>query len=192
MSERSPGTRIAIAIGLAAAALIAAFLLLNDSGDSGDDGGQAGDGQPAPDAQPTDGPEAASADQLRALASSVEDPIYWAGEQSGELELTVERDGTVFIRYLAPGVPVGSRRVPSLTVGTYPYLDADGALRAVAKQPGAITETTPDGGLVVASKDNPSNVYIAYPDSDQQIEVFHPDPARALELATSGAIVPIS
>ena len=57
---------------------------------------------------------------------------------------------------------------------------------------GRSPEATPDGGLVVATKGSPSNVYIAYPDSDQQIEVFDPDPARALELATSGAIVPIS
>ena len=190
MRGRSPGTRLAIGIALAAVALIAALLLLDGSEGSDDSAG--GGTESASEPKPTDGPEGASLDQLRELAASAEDPVYWAGEQSGELELTVERDGKIFIRYLAPGVPVGSRRVPSLTVGTYPYTDAHGALRAVAKQPGAISERTPDGGLVVATKASPNNVYIAYPGSDQQIEVYHPDPTQALELATSGAIVPIS
>ena len=79
----------------------------------------------------------------------------------------------------------------SLTVGTYPYTDAHGALEAVAKQRGATADQTPDGGLVVTTEASPSNVYVAFPGADQQIEVYHPDPARALELATSGAIVPI-
>ena len=130
-------------------------------------------------------------DRLRELAQSAPGPVYWAGEQSGELELTVEPDGKIFIRYLAPGVSVGSRRVPSLTVATYPYADAFAALEAVAERRGATSDRTPDGGLVVATAASPNNVYVAYPDSDYEVEVYHPDPDRALEIATSGAIAPI-
>ena len=181
-----PRSRLAIGIALVAAALIVALLLLTGTDDSASNGGE-----PASNPQPTDGPEAASVDGSASWRAAAEDPVYWAGEQSGELELTVERDGKIFIRYLAPGVPVGSPRVPSLTVGTYPYTDAHGALQAVAKQRGATADQTPDGGLVVTTEASPSNVYVAFPGADQQIEVYHPDPARALEIATSGAIVPI-
>ena len=44
---------------------------------------------------------------------------------------------------------------------------------------------------MVTTEASPSNVYVAFPGADQQIDVYHPDPARALEIAASGAIVPI-
>lgn len=165
------------------AATMIAFLLLRGADDSASDGDDFG--------SKPQGPEAASLDRLRDLANSVGHRVYWAGQQSGEYELTVEHDGKIFIRYLAEGVPVGSRQVTSLTIGTYPFTDAFGTLQAVARQPGAITDQTPDGGFVVTNETNPTNVYIAYPGSDYQIEVYHPDAARALEIATSGAIAPI-
>jgi hypothetical protein len=44
----------------------------------------------------------------------------------------------------------------------------------------------------VASSSKPQSVYIAFPDKDEQIEVYDPDPKTAFALATSGAVVPIS
>ncbi len=120
-------------------------------------------------------------------------PVYWAGARPGKkYELTITPDQNIFIRYLDPGVPIGSKDVSSLTVGTYPVQDAVAALQHEADKPGARTASAPGGGFVLTSADAPQSVYLAYPDSNYQIEVYDPDPQRALSLATSGAIVPIT
>ena len=178
--ERLREPQIAAAIGVVLAAAIIAFLVLN----GGDDGGS--------ESSDARGPEAVSADELRELPSSLGHPVYWAGERPGtQYELRVDEDGNVFIRYLGSDAEVVARNVPAFTVGTYPFSDAYGALQGLVSRPGAIRAKTPDGGLVVTNESNPESVYIAYPGSDYEIEVFDPDAAAALRAATSGRIEPI-
>ena len=197
MSSRLRGARFGVGIGLIVAAAVIGVLLLNgddDSGDSGDSGLTSPAATTSPDAStspPAHGPELASLDRLRGLPDLTGHPVYWAGEQSGDYELTVASDGSVFIRYLPEGVPVGSREVTSLTVATYPYVNAFATLESAAKQPDATRDETPDGGLVVGNEANPNTVYVAFPDVDLQIEVYDPEAGRALELATAGEIEPI-
>ncbi len=190
MNIRLPSAHLAAGIGIVVVAAILAVLLLGGGDDSPDDSS----GEATPPAslpQATDGPVAASLEQLQELAGSTSDPIYWAGEQPGrEYELTIERDGTIFIRYLNEGTAVGSPK-RSLTVGTYPYSGAFETLETAATQPESVTEEAPGGGLVVANESNPDNVYMAFPASDFQIEVFDPADGKALELATAGAVTPI-
>jgi hypothetical protein len=69
--------------------------------------------------------------------------------------------------------------------------DAFGATQSLAEESGAVTAKTPDGGLVVTNKSTSQSVYIGYPSTDYQIEVYDPDPKVALRLATSGAVVPV-
>jgi hypothetical protein len=179
-------SRVALGIGLVAAAAIIAVLLLRGDHDSAG----AGD-HPASLPQATDGPVGASLDRLRDLADSVGHPVYWAGQRPGRYELTVDHDGKIFIRYLPHGVAIGAPQAKSLTIGTYPYSNAFGTLQAAGQQADAITNHTPDGGIVIATKTTPDSAYIAYPDSDYQIEVYDPRPGRALALATAGAITPV-
>ena len=167
-------------VGLGAAVLLGT----TDDSSSGEDDGAAA-------AEPTDGPVAADLDRLRELSDAVGHPVYWAGEQAGrEYELTIQEDGRIFIRYLDPGAAAGSPDL-SLTVATYPFADAFEALEVVAGKRGSTRARTPDGGIVVVSAGNPTSAYVAYPGSDLEIEVYDPDPARALELATSGAVAPV-
>jgi hypothetical protein len=192
--RRRRNVALLVGIGLVAAAIVV-FFVSGDGEDragdpggsgvstSGDDGSGSGSSAAA-----TDGPEEADLDRLSALADAVGHPVYWAGERPGDYELTVSPDGSIFIRYLPEGVPVGSREVTSLTVATYPYTDAFATLRAAAKQLGAIRDRTPDGGIVVGNKGTPNTAYVAYPDADYQIEVYDPEAGRAFELATSGEI----
>jgi hypothetical protein len=174
--------RNAAIVGVLIAALVVVlFLVLKD-----DDNGNS---EPAS----TNGAEAVSVQSLRDLASSVDHPVYWAGERPGkEYELTITDQGNIFVRYLDANVPIGSRNVASLTIGTYPVADAYAATKAVAQDAGAKTGKTPDGGLVVTNTNKPQSVYVAFPGSDHQIEVYDPDPKTAFSLAESGAVVPIS
>lgn len=183
LSERLREPRVAATIGVVLAAGIIAFLVLS----GGDDGGGSGSGS-----EPARGPEAVSVAELQELSDSVGHPVYWAGERPGtQYELTVSEEGNIVIRYLEPDAEIGSPDVAAFTVATYPFPDAYAALTAVAENPGAIKAKTPDGALVVTNESNPESVYVAYPGSDQQIEVFDPDPLVALETATTGQIEPI-
>jgi hypothetical protein len=168
-----------VLIGLLAAVAVIAFLVLRNEDN--------GSSEP----ESTGGPEGISQQGLTDLADSVDHPVYWAGPRSGSrYELTIADNGNIFIRYLAPNTPVGSRSVASLTVGTYPAAGAN--LEKAVDKPGAKTGQTPDGALVVTNSSNPTSVYLGAPDSDHQVEVYDPNPKEAFSLATSGAVVPIS
>lgn len=175
---RESRTALVLVVLLAAVAVVAFLVLGNDDN---------GSSEPAS----TNGAEGISQQGLTDLANSVDHPVYWAGPRSGSsYELTIADDGNIFIRYLAPDTPVGSREVASLTIGTYPAAGAN--LEKAAEKPGAKTGQTPDGALVVTNSSNPTSVYIGAPDADHQVEVYDPNPKEAFSLATSGAVVPIS
>ena len=63
-------------------------------------------------------------------------------------------------------------------------------MKKAAKAPGARTFKVKGGGTALVNENTPTSVYLAYPGSEYQIEVFDPDPARALKLVTSGQIQP--
>jgi hypothetical protein len=175
---RESRTALALVVLLAAVVVVAFLVLKNDDN---------GSSEP----KSTGGPEGITQQGLTDLASSVDHPVYWAGPRpNNKYELTIAGNGNIFIRYLAPNTPVGSREVASLTIGTYPAAGAN--LQKAAQKPGAKTGQTPDGALVVTNSDNPTSVYLGAPDTDHQVEVYDPNPKEAFSLATSGAIVPIS
>jgi hypothetical protein len=135
---------------------------------------------------------AASIERLNRFASSVGHPIYWVGSQPRfTYELSRTKDGRVYIRYLPPGVKLGDSRPKYLAIGTYPQPRAFATLRATAKKQGAQMIHLAGGGLAFQYKSRPTSVYLAYPGSNYQIEVFDPSPRRALELVASGQVKPV-
>jgi hypothetical protein len=133
-----------------------------------------------------------SVEELKALAVTLGHPIYWAGEEpSDTYELTRTRNGSVYIRYLPDGVRVGDRRPEYLTVGTYPQKGALGILKTTAAKNGVKTIDVGEGALAFVDKKHPTSVYVAYPGSDFQIEVYDPAPGRARRLLTSGQVIPL-
>jgi hypothetical protein len=148
-----------------------------------------GGGESSPNRAPA---VAASIRRLNEFASSVAHPVYWAGAQPRfAYELSHTKDGRVYIRYLPPGVKVGNTKPNYLTVGTYPLPHAFAAIRATARKQGLRALDIPGGGVAFQYKSRPTSVYLAYPGSSYQIEVFDPSPARALRLVTSGQIKPV-
>ena len=89
-------------------------------------------------------------------------------------------------------MPVGIRQASYTIVGTYPVPNAYKVLQGLAKKPGESTFSAPVGGFAVYSTASPTNVYLAYPGSNVQIEVYDPSPQRARRLITSGQVAAIS
>jgi hypothetical protein len=77
-------------------------------------------------------------------------------------------------------------------VGTYPVAEPVAALRRLAAEAGSRPSRLAGEGLVVVNPDEPHSVYLAYPDSELQIEVYDPEPGRALRLLRSGAVEPVA
>ena len=195
MSEQSEpsrgglsGVRIGAVIALALAAGFVVWLIVR--GDDDDSSGAPTTTQTA--TVPEIGPVATTPAALRALSEQVGHPIYWIGPHPRRTyELTRTSSGRIFIRYLPPGAEVGNKRADYTIVGTYPVSDALEVLRELSKQEGEKGVLAPGGGLAVYSLEAPNNVYVAFPGSDVQVEVFDPRPQRALRLVTSGRVAPV-
>jgi hypothetical protein len=171
---RTPAALVALAVVLGIVVGVVLWLLLR--------GGGSGSSRRAP-------ASAASIQHLNAFASSLQHPIYWAGPQPQfTYELSRTKDGRVYIRYLPPGVKPGNSKPDYLTVGTYPQHHAFATLMATAKKQGVPTIDLAGGGLAFQDKSSPTSVYLAYPNSDYQIEVFDPSAGQSRELVESAQI----
>jgi hypothetical protein len=136
-------------------------------------------------------PKAATLQQLRALESSVGHAVYWVGPRAGvTYELTRTGDSRIYIRYLPSGTKVDDQK-PQTTVGTYPFPNPVAAVKSIAKETGGRTFSVAGGGLAAVDGNHPTSVYVAFPGSNYQIEVFDPSAARARRLVSSGLVVPV-
>jgi hypothetical protein len=182
------GVRIGAVIAVAAvAAFLVWYFAIRDTGsDNGGSGTNA--------AKNVVGPESVSQADISDLAQKNSQPIYWAGDQpkTSDLELTQTADNNIFVRYLTGNATIGTPRASYLTVGTYPFQNSLHAIDVVSKQPGAKTFSVTNGGTAVQNSNSPTSVYVAYPDEKgYEIEVYDPDPTKALDLVKSGAIQPV-
>jgi hypothetical protein len=133
-----------------------------------------------------------SEEELANIASTVGHPVYWAGAIPGtELEVTESGDGSILVRYLEDGAGVEEGGAEFLAIGSYPLVDAKGAMDEFAEKPDAIVRRAPDGREVMTTKQAQTNVYFADLDNSLQIEVYDPSPQRAMSLARSGQVQPI-
>jgi hypothetical protein len=136
-------------------------------------------------------PVVVSAKSLAKVATAAQRPIYWAGPQLKlTYELTKTRQGSFLVRYLAPGVALGVP-TPSLTVGTYPVTNALAAVKRLSLAKGAHVMKLTGGGIAVLSPRFPKSIYLAYPGSNFEVEVFDPSLGHARQLVSSGQITAV-
>lgn len=185
---RLPSVRIGAAVAITLAVAFAVWLIVRGN----DDSSTSSTTTPTTTTAVT-APVAATPATLRAVADEVGHPVYWVGPRKNRTyELTRTSSGRIFIRYLPPGVEVGNRSAEHTIVGTYPVPDALEVLKKqLSTQQGEKSVPAPGGGLAVYNISSPRNVYVAYPGSDVQIEVFDPSAKRALRLVTSGRVAPV-
>jgi hypothetical protein len=137
-------------------------------------------------------PTAASPDRLRSLAKDLGHPIYWIGPAANTTyELTKTDSGRIYVRYLTNGVTVGTNNRSYTFIGTYPFPDAYKALKGLAKKSADESFAAPADGLAVYAKGAPTNIYLAYPGSNVQIEVYDPSPSHARSLIREGRVAPV-
>lgn len=136
--------------------------------------------------------EVVSADSLREASSAGASPIYWAGEQEGtELELSQPGEDRAYVRYLTGDAEAGDERADFLTVSTYVQPNAVAVLRRQSERSGGTIGHAPGNATVYYDRTNPSSVYLAYPGSSVEVEVYDPSFERALRLVDSGQIVAV-
>lgn len=168
----------AAAVALAAIGLAAGLLIRGEAQPPSD--------QPLPAAETSPG-------QLRSFAAAKGHAVYWAGTLPGrKLELTENRRGDVFVRYLAPDAPLGDRRPKFTTVATYPLkVGAYDVATGAASKKGMVRKKAGGGAIAVWSRQRPTSVYLAYPTSNQLVEVYDPSARKAQRLALSGEVTPV-
>jgi hypothetical protein len=152
-------------------------------------------GSDRPSPQTAGAPAAArlvSSADLGAVGASLGRPLFWAGPRAGmRYELTQAAAGRTYVRYLPAGVAAGDRRPRFLAIGTYPQRGAYAQVSAAAARPGAVTLKLPGGGIAFYSRNRPTSVYVAYPGSNVQVEVYDPSPRLARALVLTGQVAPI-
>jgi len=173
---RHPHFRLGAVVAVAVVAGLVAWLVLRD------DGGSSATQTPPPGALAT------SPAALAQLAKSLRHPVFWLGPERGvTYEVTQTGNGKVYVRYLPEGVDVGSDK-PYLTVATYPFPNAYGAIRRKTKAKSAVTARIGHRGLALLDNAYPQSVHVAYPGVDYQVEVYDPTPARAMQLVSAGRL----
>jgi hypothetical protein len=186
---RLSSVRIGAVVALAVAAAFLVWLVVRGTDDSSTS--TTTTGSAAATAKPI-GPAAVTPAGLRALSASSKQPVYWVGPRRGRIyELTRTASGNVFVRYLPPGARLGNRSTAYTIVGSYPTPNAVKVLQDLSKRPNEKSATAPGGGIVVWDASRPTNVYVAFPGSDTEIEVFDPSPRKALRLVTTGRVAPV-
>jgi hypothetical protein len=180
---RLPEFRLGAVVAVGIAAGLGVWLGVRDTGGRSTPGTTTAAGPTGHEVLPV------SAAELRTLAPAFGRPIYWAGTMAGyTYQMARLQNGDVELRYLPKGAKAGDPR-PSLTIGTYRVANAIAATERAAGTSGARTFPISGHGIAFSAKRSPRSVYLAYPHSDYQVEVYDPRPGRALALVRSGKIV---
>ena len=140
---------------------------------------------------PSASSSAAILNTVRTLPGELGHDVYWAGPDSTATYELTQIGPNMFIRYLPPGVDVGDPRPDFLTVGTYPVPNAYGVLARQSRQRGGHLRRAANGGIAVWTDARPQSVYLAFPRSDLQVEIYDTSATRARRLAITGAVKPI-
>jgi hypothetical protein len=138
-------------------------------------------------------PQIASVSDLESWAEDTGRTIYWVGERKGtSYELTETSSGRVYVRYLPEGAEAGDPAPGYVTVGTYQVADAAGALRDAANpKQGKALAMSKNGAVVLLETNRAENVHMAFPNTNEQIEIYSPDPKVALHYASGDRVTPI-
>jgi hypothetical protein len=133
----------------------------------------------------TTGKVALSEKELISAVAELGVDVYWAGPVDGaKYTLSVPAEGQAYVRYLPNGEGINDTAANYVVIATYATPDAFASTQAAGNQTNGVTFINAQGAAVFYSKETPTNVYVAYPNIDFQIEVFSPIAKTALDIAS--------
>lgn len=178
----SPGTRIVIIAGIAVVVGLAVWVAT----------GSVRDGASQAVAGGGSGPRILGDDELADVPDQVGHAVFWAGAKAdSRVEVSDDASGNVHLRYLPDSAEAGAPEQAYLDIGTYPFTGAYEATRSLAGDDG-LKSIRVRGGVGFMDRTRPYSVIMAWPSQpDLQVEVYHPEKHRALEIVRSGDIVPV-
>jgi hypothetical protein len=134
----------------------------------------------------TSGGVCLSEKELRKLVTEQKVNAYWAGPVSNATySLNTTSVGQVFVRYVLKGQNCDSETKEFRVIATYAVAGAYDSTKAAGSQSNGVSLANADGSIVYFNKDVPTNVYVAYPGIDYQIEIYDPNPKDAVTIATT-------
>ena len=144
-------------------------------------------------AQTAGGQMALTEDELKSVVANLNSVIYWVGPlENAKYTLDVTDAGAAFVRYLPNGEGANDTAKNYMIVATYQVNAAYDAVKTAGNEQDGIGLMSADGAAVYYNKNAATNVYLAFPGQNLQIEVFDPSPGKALQLVnTAGLVVPI-
>lgn len=135
------------------------------------------------------GPSTFDANGVKVTAQALHQPAYWIGTRKGySYQLERAANGYTYITYLPPGTTKPRKGTRYIVVATYPLPQAMDKLSKAADRAKATTLTIPGHGIAVVGQIHPNSVYVAYPNTDFEIEVVAPTIAQARRLVVGGAL----
>jgi len=133
----------------------------------------------------TSGKVPLSEKELTSAVAELGVDVYWAGPVDGaKYTLSAPAEGQVYVRYLPNGEGINDTAANYVVIATYVTPDAFASTQAAGNQTNGVTFINAQGAAVFYSKETPTNVYVAYPNKDFQIEVFSPIAKTALDIAS--------
>ena len=133
-----------------------------------------------------------NADGLKTAVAAIGRPVYWAGaEPDYQYVLQTFGNGQTTVRYIPKDGDPNNQEAVYRVMGTYPIKGAFDVTTKAGQAENSALLTNSDGSIVVYNKSKTTNVYVAFPGVDVQIEIYDPTPGKALEIATSGRVVAV-
>jgi hypothetical protein len=124
--------------------------------------------------------------ELKSIVKENDIQAYWTGPlENATYSLNSSTVGQVFIRYVPEGEKCDDVRPNFRVIATYQEVDAFATTESAGTTADGVSLLNADGSIVYFNKNVPTNIYLAYPGIDYQIEIYDPDPKEAVSIATS-------
>lgn len=124
--------------------------------------------------------------ELKSIVKENEIRAYWTGPlKNATYSLNSSTAGQVFIRYVPEGEKCDDVRPNFRVIATYQETDAFSITESAGTTADGVSLLNADGSIVYFNKNVPTNIYLAYPGIDYQIEIYDPDPKEAVSIATT-------
>lgn len=124
--------------------------------------------------------------ELKAIIRDNDIQAYWTGPiEDATYSLNSSTAGQVFVRYVPKGEACDDVRPNFRVIATYEEADAFATTESAGTTADGVSLLNTDGSIVYFNKNVPTNIYVAYPGINYQIEIYDPDPKEAVSLATT-------